>query len=134
MKAIARRVDRRARRRGFTLVEVLVALVIVGVALGASLRAVGGMARQNEVLRAKLYASWSANNRMVELRAARVAPQIGQRSFACPQGRLALVCDEDIRATGNRYMRRVEISVYTDETRREWLTTMATVLANGSDM
>ncbi|WP_028311930.1 type II secretion system minor pseudopilin GspI [Derxia gummosa] len=120
--------------RGFTLVEVLVALVIVGVALGASLRAVGGMARQNEVLRAKLYAGWSASNRIAELRATRVQPAIGQRSFQCPQGRLELVCDEDVKATGNRYMRRVEITVYSDASRREWLTTVSTVLANGSDM
>ncbi|WP_085317123.1 type II secretion system minor pseudopilin GspI [Derxia lacustris] len=131
---MSRRLRPLPRTTGFTLVEVLVALVIVGVALGASLRAVGGMARQNEVLRAKLYAGWSAGNRIAELRAARVAPQLGQRSFACPQGRLALVCDEDIRTTGNRYMRRVEISVYTDASRREWLTTVSTVLANGSDM
>ena len=38
------------RARGFTLLEVLVALVIVGTALGASLRAVGSLTQNSNCL------------------------------------------------------------------------------------
>ena len=49
---------------GFTLLEVLVALVIVGTALGASLRAVGSLTQNSSGLRASMMASWSAENRL----------------------------------------------------------------------
>ncbi len=32
--------------------------------------------------------------------------------FDCPQGDLALVCEEEVLATPNPFFRRVEVSVY----------------------
>ncbi len=116
--------------RGFTLIEVLVALTILAVALGASLRAVAAMTTNSQALRAQLYASWSAENRLAEWRLARLAPPAGEREFACPQGRLALHCVERVERTANVYMQRVEIQVYADATRQQRLLTVATVLPN----
>ena len=45
------------RQRGFTLLEVLVALVIVGTALGAGLRAVGSLTANSSGLRASMMAT-----------------------------------------------------------------------------
>ncbi|MCG2585858.1 type II secretion system minor pseudopilin GspI [Massilia sp. TS11] len=100
------------RARGFTLLEVLVALVIVGTALGASLRAVGSLTANSNGLRSHMMASWSAENRLVQLRLAGTFPDIGKRGFACPQGDLKLVCEEEVLATPNPRFRRVEVSVY----------------------
>ena len=96
---------------GFTLLEVLVALVIVGTALGASLRAVGSLTQNSDGLRAAMMANWSAENRLSQIRLAREWPAIGKRSFACPQGDLHLVCEEEVLATPNPSFRRVEVSV-----------------------
>ena len=49
---------------GFTLLEVLVALVIIGTALGASLRAVGSLTQNSADLRAAMMATWSAENQL----------------------------------------------------------------------
>lgn len=97
---------------GFTLLEVLVALVIVGTALGASLRAVGSLTQNSNGLRASMMATWSAENRLAQIRLAREWPPLGQRRFDCPQGELRLVCEENVFATPNPYFRRVEVSVY----------------------
>lgn len=96
---------------GFTLLEVLVALVIVGTALGASLRAVGSLTQNSSDLRASMMATWSAENRLSRIRLAHEWPSLGQRRFDCPQGKLLLVCEENVSATPNPFFRRVEVSV-----------------------
>ncbi|MES2319799.1 MAG: type II secretion system minor pseudopilin GspI [Pseudomonadota bacterium] len=101
-----------SNNRGFTLLEVLVALVIVGTALGASLRAVGSLTSNSAGLRTSMMATWSAENRMVQIRLERNFPGIGKRSFECPQGDLKLVCQEEVLASPNPRLRRVEVSVY----------------------
>ncbi len=97
---------------GFTLLEVLVALVIVGTALGASLRAIGSLTQNSNDLRAAMMASWSAENRLAQIRLGSEWPAVGERSFPCPQGELNLVCEEHVLATPNPLFRRVEVYVF----------------------
>ncbi len=56
------------RPRGFTLVEVLVALVIVALGLTALMVAVNGTARTSGFLRDKTLSQWIALNRLSEVR------------------------------------------------------------------
>lgn len=100
-----------ARHGGFTLLEVLVALFIVGTALGASLRAIGSLTTNSSDLRSSMMATWSAENRLTQIRLSREWPALGQRDFACPQGDLPLQCQEVVFATPNPSFRRVEVSV-----------------------
>lgn len=100
------------RKAGFTLLEVLVALVIVGTALGASLRAVGSLTQNSNGLRAAMMATWSAENRLTQIRLGHEWPGIGNRSFDCSQGELQLRCEEHVMGTPNPYFRRVEVSVF----------------------
>jgi general secretion pathway protein I len=100
------------RQSGFTLLEVLVALVIVGTALGAGLRAVGSLTANSSGLRTNMMATWSAENRLVQIRLAKEFPDVGKRSYDCPQGDLHLVCQEEVIASPNPQLRRVEVSVF----------------------
>ena len=97
--------------RGFTLLEVLVALVIVGTALGAGLRAIGSLAQNSAGLRASMMATWSAENRLVQIRLGREFPEVGKRSYTCGQGDLPLICYEEVLISPNPQLRRVEVSV-----------------------
>ena len=106
---------RTRRPAGFTLLEVLVALVIVGTALGAGLRAVGSLTTNSAGLRASMMATWSAENRLVQIRLGREFPAIGKRNFPCPQGDLNLVCEEQVLTTPNPLLRRIEVSVFDAE-------------------
>lgn len=58
----------RLRSRGFTLVEVLVALMIVAIGLAALMTAVSATARTSGYLRDKTLAQWIALNRLTEVR------------------------------------------------------------------
>ena len=105
----------RMRARGFTLLEVLVALVIVGTALGAGLRAVGSLTANSDGLRAAMMATWSAENRLVQIRLGREWPEVGKRNFPCPQGELELICEEEVLTSPNPQLRRIEVSVFDAE-------------------
>lgn len=99
-------------RNGFTLLEVLVALAIVGTALGASLRAVGSLTQNSSALRTSMMATWSAENRLAQVRLAREFPALGTRSFACAQADIELSCTEEVSGTLNPFFRRIEVSVF----------------------
>ena len=119
------------RARGFTLLEVLVALVIVGTALGASLRAIGSLTQNSSGLRASMMATWSAENRLAQIRLAKEFPPFGKRSFDCSQGDLHLSCEEEVLATPNPFFRRVEVSVYDADGGGRRLIKLAQVVSNG---
>jgi general secretion pathway protein I len=116
---------------GFTLLEVLVALVIVGTALGASLRAVGSLTQNSSGLRASMAATWSAENRLSQIRLAHEWPAFGKRSFSCPQGDLQLVCEEEVLATPNPNFRRVEVSVFDAQNPERRIIKLAQIVPNG---
>jgi len=120
-----------ARHAGFTLLEVLVALAIVGTALGASLRAVGSLTQNSNDLRASLMATWSAENRLSQIRMGKEWPPLGNRSFECPQGELALVCQESVFATPNPAFRRVEVSVVDAASPERRIIKLTQVVPNG---
>ena len=101
-----------SKQHGFTLLEVLVALVIVGTALGAGLRAVGSLSANSAGLRTSMMATWSAENRLVQIRLGTDFPDVGKRGFDCPQGDLHLVCQEEVIVSPNPRLRRVEVSVF----------------------
>lgn len=105
------RANHHAGQEGFTLLEVLVALVIVGVALGASLRAVGSLSQNSDHLRLAMMAGWSAENRLAQVRLSSTWPDLGQSNFPCPQDDLVLVCYQEVIATPNPSFRRVEVTV-----------------------
>jgi general secretion pathway protein I len=115
---------------GFTLLEVLVALVIVGTSLGASLRAIGSLMQNSDGLRASMMANWSAENRLAEIRLQHEWPALGKREFDCVQGELKLACEQEVLPTPNPWFRRVEVSVYGDAQHSQRLLKLTQVVPN----
>lgn len=66
--------------RGFTLLEVLVALVIVAFGMGALMATLTAAATSVERLRDKSFAEWVALNRISEVRLGKAAPTKGKTS------------------------------------------------------
>jgi len=97
--------------RGFTLVEVLVALAIVSIALMAALRAAGqGTAAVGE-LRSRLLAGWVAENRLAEHRARGDWLALGIARGTQSQGGVEFAWREEVIATPNPAFRRVDVFV-----------------------
>ena len=71
---------RSERNAGFTLVEVMVALVIAGLSLAAVAASVSQMVDAGLAMRERTYASWIAQNKIAELRLANVVPEVSSTS------------------------------------------------------
>ena len=66
--------------RGFTLVEVMVALAIAALSLGAVAASISQMVESATGMEQRTYASWIAQNRIAELRLANVTPEVSEDS------------------------------------------------------
>lgn len=97
--------------RGFTLLEVLVALAIVAIALTAALRASGVGSESTREYRAHLLAGWLADNLAAEHRARRDWLPAGETDLDTELGGQAFRVREEIRTTPNPAMRRLIIHV-----------------------
>ncbi len=71
--------------RGFTLIEVLVALTIVAITLGAGIKAAGALANNSQRLADASAAQWCADNQLTALRLAKTTPPVGDTEFGCSQ-------------------------------------------------
>jgi len=107
-------VARGSRGAGFTLLEVLVALVIIGVALAAAMRGAMSLTNAADDTRLKLLATLTAENRLLELRLARQRLDIGQSTADCEQGGITFACEQAIKSTPNPFFRRIEMRVFID--------------------
>ena len=114
------------RASGFTLIEVLVALAIVAVALGAGFKAAGALANNAQRLADVSAAQWCADNHLTNLKLREEFPGIGDSEFSCNQLGRTFKGQQIVRPTPNPNFRRVDANV-ADEAGTPLLT-LSTVL------
>ena len=71
------------RDAGFTLIEVLVALAIVAITLGAGIKAAGALTNNAQRMVDVTAAQWCADNQLTGLRLSKLTPPIGDSDFSC---------------------------------------------------
>jgi len=103
------------RSRGFTLVEVLVALSIVAIALMAGVQATASLTRYAERQSDMVLAQLCAENALVTVRLARQMPGVGDSTVACEQAGRNLSVSLVVRPTPNPNFRRVDAKVFNGE-------------------
>ena len=68
----------RDAQRGFTLLEVLVALAVLATSMGAVIQAVGEYTRNQAYLRDRTFAEWVARNQLLAVQLEQRWPSVGQ--------------------------------------------------------
>lgn len=101
--------------RGFTLVEVLVALAIVAIALSAASRSIALSSSSATEVKMRLLAGLVAENRLSELSARGAWPNTGTTEGSEQQAGVELRWRIDVLATPNPDLRRVEVQVLSPE-------------------
>ena len=89
----------RGRATGFTLVEVLVALIIVALGTAAMLSALASSARAAERIRERMIAGFVAMNRLTETRLEPEFPGIGRREGEIEMGGSRWVWQQEVVRT-----------------------------------
>lgn len=97
--------------RGFTLIEVLVALAIVAIALAAGTQATMALTRNAQRQSDVLLAQLCVENELVKARLARVMPPIGEAGSVCTQANTSFGMTVSTTQTLNPNFRRVDVQV-----------------------
>src|SRR5688500_18168797 len=107
----------RAQSAGFTLIEVLVALAIVAITLGAGIKAAGALANNAERLTDASLGQWCADNQLIGLRMQKVSLPVGDSDFICEQLGRTYKGKLVVRPTPNKNFQRVDAQILTEDGR-----------------
>lgn len=99
------------RNRGFTLLEVLVALLVFGLIATAAAEVGSNYISSFERVRDKTLAGWLAENRVNELRLQEQLPDISDNSEDTDYGNYRWRVTTVVLGTAEPTMRRVEVTV-----------------------
>lgn len=102
------------RSRGFTLLEVLVAMAVLSLSLAAISKAAAGFIVNQAYLRDRTYAQWVAHNRLAEVLLSRRWPSIGQQKdqVEYPKGEREWRWVMQVTQTGEEDLRRLDIEIF----------------------
>jgi general secretion pathway protein I len=101
----------RARERGFTLIEVIVALIVVALGMLGVIQAVSQTAGNSGYVRDKTVAHWVAMNRLTEVRLQKNAPAVDKTSDEVEMAGRKWKWTMNVTQTPVETIRRIDISV-----------------------
>jgi len=109
----------RCRQRGFTLLEILVALAILALSMGAIIKASGDFTGNHAWLRDRTLATWVARNVLVGFQLENAWPSVGEQKGTQEMGRREWRWVARVSQTDEPKLRRLDVEVYLTETDEE---------------
>jgi general secretion pathway protein I len=110
------------RCQGFTLLEVLVALTIISLSLGALISTSGSHASSAGYLKQKTIAHWVAMNEITQLQVEKAWPGKGDTKGSTQMAGAEWYWTRTVKETEDENALQVEFKIYLDEERESSLT------------
>lgn len=103
------------KEQGFTLLEVMVALLIVAVALGGAIKVIANAANNSTRMNNKTFANWVALNQIAELRISKAWPKTGEQKGDSEMAGRKWIWQQESISTDDDNIRRIEMSVWSED-------------------
>ncbi len=116
-------------QRGFTLTEVLIALAILAIAMGALIKGGGQSAATMEHLRNKTLASWVAHNSVSQIQLEKVWPLPSQRKGREEMAGISWSWEASIEDTFDVNVKRIYVRVKPDDSSANPVATVTAFVA-----
>ena len=110
---------------GFTLIEVLVALTIVAISLGAIITTSGTQASQAGYLKQKSIAHWVAMNEITQLQLDTSLPSLGSAEGSINMANHEWHWERNAEKTEDDNSRKVTLTVFIDKNRKNNITSLS---------
>jgi general secretion pathway protein I len=124
----------RRRQRGFTLIEVLVALAIVAIGMAAVLSTITSSARTVVYMRDKTLANWVALNHIADQRLQTQLPQLGNTDGDVDYAGLKWHWRQETVATAVKGMVRMDVMVRPADSKEDetkgWYVTLSGIMGD----
>lgn len=101
--------------KGFTLIEVLVAMTIIAVGVSALVVAAGSSVFRADYLREREFGRWIASNALTEVQVLPAWPDVGTKNKDVEMGRFTWSVRTRTQAVADPDLRRVDIEVRRDK-------------------
>ena len=114
----------RIKNKGFTLIEVMVALTIIAISLGALLSSSGTQANSAGYLKLKTLAHWVAVNELTQIRISKEFPATGDKKGSTEMANYEWYWTRTTKKTEDKNARQITFTVYQDKERKKNLTSL----------
>ncbi len=112
------------KNNGFTLIEVMVALTIIAISLGALLSTSGTQANSAGYLKRKTLAHWVAVNELTQLRIAKEFPGEGNKKGSTEMAGKEWFWTRTTKKTEDKDARQIIFTVFSDKDREDNITSL----------
>ena len=102
----------RSNAAGFTLLEVLIALAVLALSMGAIIKATSDYTSNQSYLRDRTMAMWVARNVLVQFRVEKEWPRVGERKGTADMGHREWRWLAVISQTEEAELRRLDVKVF----------------------
>ena len=117
-------------RKGFTLIEVLVAMTIIAVGVSALVGSAGASAWRADYLREREFGRWVASNVLAELQVLPAWPSIGSKNTEVEMGPLTWYVKTRTQKVADADLRRVDVEVRRDKDAESYIYSVAGFVGN----
>lgn len=117
--------------KGFTLIEVIMALFILAIVLGSSMRLFNSAIKSEQMVRDKTLANWVAQNHAVQLQMGTGDALAGVNTSEVNMGGSTWLIQESTASTSDSNFRKTEIRVYKEKIQTDYVTQLFVYRAKG---